>query len=79
MCSSASQPQPTESPESALAARLAAAIDDVASAARAENDAADSVLAERLAQAWAMIAAADPELAVRAASYSRLPAHESRS
>jgi hypothetical protein len=67
------------SPESALAARLAAAIEDVAAAARADDNAADADLAARLAGAWAMITAADPELAARAASYSRLPAHESGS
>jgi hypothetical protein len=37
----------------------------------AEQDHAEQDLAERLAHAWAMITAADPELAARAARYAR--------
>jgi hypothetical protein len=67
MCSNAGQPV---LPEADLATRLAAAIEELAAAASAEQDAAGADVAERLARAWAMIAAADPELAARTARYS---------
>jgi hypothetical protein len=67
MCSRVSQPTRAEAD---LATRLAAAIDELAAAANADLDAGDSDLANRLARAWAMIAAADPELAARTARYS---------
>ena len=75
MCSSAAQPgQPVRAPsrrtETDVATRLAAAIDELAAAARAGDDANGPELAARLAGAWAMIAAADPELAARTARYS---------
>jgi hypothetical protein len=54
-----------------IATRLAAAIDELAAAASGDQDAAAGELAERLALAWAMIVSADPELAARAARYSR--------
>jgi hypothetical protein len=54
-----------------IAARLATAIDELAAAASGDQDAAAGELAERLALAWAMIVSADPELAARAAGYSR--------
>jgi hypothetical protein len=54
-----------------IAARLATAIDELAAAASGDQDAAAGELAERLALAWAMIVSADPELAARAARYSR--------
>jgi hypothetical protein len=55
-----------------LGRRLSAAIDELAAAATsASGPADDQELAARLAAAWAMIAAADPELANRAARYSR--------
>jgi hypothetical protein len=54
-----------------IATRLAAAIDELAAAASGDQDAAAGELAERLALAWAMIVSADPELAARAAKYSR--------
>jgi len=54
-----------------LAARLGSAIDEVAQAAQAADEPAGRDLAIRLAQAWALIAEADPELAERAARYSR--------
>jgi hypothetical protein len=67
MCSKAARRDPAAD----LAVRLAAAIDSLA-AAGAENDGiADGDLPARLAGAWAMIAAADPELAARTARYSR--------
>ena len=70
MCSNAGQSgQPTLA-EAELASRLAAAIDELAAVARADQDAASSDVAERLARAWAMITAADPELAAVAARYS---------
>ena len=54
-----------------LADRLGSAIDDVAAVANAGEQAPDDELAARLAAAWALIAAADPELADRTALYSR--------
>ncbi len=76
MCSNVSQPgQPPQAQqtrtETELATRLAAAIDELAAAAAGDEDAAGGDLAQRLARAWAMIAAADPELAARTARYSR--------
>jgi hypothetical protein len=78
MCSNVSQPgisQPRVSQprrptlaEAELATMLAAAIDELAAAA--DQDAASSDVAARLAWAWAMITAADPELAARTARYS---------
>jgi hypothetical protein len=53
--------------ESGLAARLAAEIDAIATAADA--DAASPDVTSRLARAWAMITAADPDLAARTAAY----------
>jgi len=50
-----------------VAAVLTRAIDELAAAASAGDDAE---LAAQLASAWAMIAAADPELAARAERYS---------
>jgi hypothetical protein len=54
-----------------LADRLGSAIDDVAAVANAGEQAPDDELTARLAAAWALIAAADPELADRTALYSR--------
>jgi len=65
MCSNASS---CESQLVEVAAVLAQAIDELAAAAAAGDDAE---LNARLASAWAMIAAADPELAARAERYSR--------
>jgi hypothetical protein len=70
MCSNAGQMAPTRV-QAELAARLTAEIEDLATAAGADVDATSPEVAERLAQAWAMITAADPELAARAARYSR--------
>jgi len=53
-----------------LAARLADAIEELVAIAGADADAGSPDIASRLAQAWAVITAADPELAARAASYS---------
>lgn len=58
-------------PAAELADKLAAAIDSLAVADADDDGAAGLDLASRLASAWAMIAAADPELAARAARYSR--------
>jgi hypothetical protein len=66
MCSNAGDGGPTWA-ESELATRLAAEIDDVAAAA--DTDAASPDITSRLARAWAMIAAADPDLAARTAEY----------
>lgn len=64
MCSKVS---PHEPPSHHVAAVLTRAIDELAAAASAGDDAE---LAAQLASAWAMIAAADPELAARAERYS---------
>jgi hypothetical protein len=60
---------PVQSAETDLAHRLGTAIDALAIAACCPGDRTDAALAERLAQTWAMIAAADPELAARTARY----------
>jgi hypothetical protein len=65
MCSNVS---PCESQLAEVAAVLAHAIDEFAATAATGDDAE---LDARLADAWAMIAAADPELAARAERYSR--------
>jgi len=70
MCSNGGQPKAARA-EAELAARLAAAIDELAVAARADQDAAGPDVAEQLVRAWAVITAADPELAARTARYSR--------
>jgi len=56
--------------EASLADRLGSAIDEVAAAASAAKQPCDPEVAARLAAAWALIAAADPDLADRAARYS---------
>jgi hypothetical protein len=66
MCSNASR----RAERDGLADRLGSAIDDVAAAAKADEQAPDRDLTARLAAAWALIAEADPELADRAARYS---------
>jgi len=53
-----------------LAIRLGDAIDELAAAAVGPGGAAERDLATRLAAVWALIAAADPELAERTARYS---------
>jgi hypothetical protein len=72
MCSNAVRLDPAAE----LAGKLAAAIDSLAAAGADEGGtdeggASGADLASRLASAWAMIAAADPELAARTARYSR--------
>ncbi|HUD78583.1 MAG TPA: hypothetical protein VMR00_12085 [Streptosporangiaceae bacterium] len=67
MCSNAGEQRP---PAADLASQLAAAIDELAAAISANADDAAPDLAARLAGAWAMITAADPELAARMARYS---------
>jgi hypothetical protein len=52
-----------------LASRIGRAIDELAAAA-AQDAPTDHDFAEQLACAWAMIAAADPDLARRAARYA---------
>jgi len=64
MCSKVSRRE--QSPPH-VAAVLSRAIEELAAAASAGDDAE---LAAQLASAWAMIAAADPELAARAERYS---------
>jgi len=66
MCSNARQPDSAAD----LATQLAAVIDDLAAAGDDYDDDARRDLAVRLASAWAMITAADPELAARTARYS---------
>ena len=52
------------------AAAVVRAVDEVAAALSAGDDAAGPQVAAQLAGAWAMISAADPELAARMARYS---------
>jgi hypothetical protein len=66
MCSNARQPDSAAD----LATQLAAVIDDLAAAGDDNDVDARRDLAVRLASAWAMITAADPELAARTARYS---------
>jgi len=67
MCSNVGHVVPTWA-EAELAVRLAAAIEELAVATEASEPSADVM--SRLARAWAMITAADPDLAARAAGYS---------
>jgi hypothetical protein len=71
MCSNVGDTGQPAQPESALAARLAVAIEELAAAASSDNDAIADDLAARVAGAWALVTAADPELAARTARYSR--------
>jgi hypothetical protein len=68
MCSNVSQAGAARA-EAELAARLVATIDEVAAAASADADGDGADVAERLVRAWAMLTAADPELAARTARY----------
>ena len=70
MCSNASRPGPAGAAAAEVAAQLASAIDECASAARRSGGAAEPDLSGRLAEIWAMLADADPELAARAARYA---------
>ncbi len=63
MCSNAAQPPPDDD----LAGRLGSVISDLA---EARGQLPDHELSARLAAAWALIAAVDPELADRTAKYS---------
>ncbi len=65
MCSNVSGPAESDG----VVSQLGSAIDDVAAVAKA-GEHADRELTVRLAAAWALIAAADPELADRTAKYS---------
>ena len=69
MCSMEAQTAPARA-EAELAVRLAAAIEELAAAAGAAVDGASPDVASCLARTWAMVTAADPELAARAARYS---------
>jgi hypothetical protein len=53
-----------------IAAEVARTVDELAAAVSAGDDAAGERIAAQLAGAWAMITAADPELAGRMARYS---------
>jgi hypothetical protein len=66
MCSKVTRHE-HEPPSPQIAAVLTRAIDELAAAASAGDDAE---MAAQLASAWAMVAAADPELAARAERYS---------
>ena len=68
MCSNAGPHGPTAADTAAAVARTA---DTLAAAITAGDDATAPEFAAQLAGAWAMIAAADPELAERTAGYSR--------
>jgi hypothetical protein len=67
MCSNAKPPELTAAD---TAAAVAEAVDTLAAAITAGDDATGPEFAARVANAWAMIAAADPELAARTARYS---------
>lgn len=77
MCSIARPSGPSDPNSTGLAATLSLALDELAaqlacacaSGADAGADATGPELADRLAGAWAMIAAADPEIAARTARY----------
>jgi hypothetical protein len=67
MCSNGGQRVPSAADTAAAVARTA---DTLAAAITAGDDATGPEFAAQLAGAWAMIAAADPELAARTARYS---------
>ena len=67
MCSNATSPEPSAAD---TAAAVAKAVDTLAAAITAGDDATGPEFAAQLADAWAMVAAADPELAARTARYS---------
>ncbi|HUB42401.1 MAG TPA: hypothetical protein VMA72_26410 [Streptosporangiaceae bacterium] len=69
MCSNAGLPEPTAAADTAAA--VAETVETLAAAITAGDDATGPEFAAQLAGAWAMIAAADPELAARTARYSR--------
>jgi hypothetical protein len=72
MCSIARGADTNDSATGDLAATIARMIDAVADAAGAPEDVECPDIAARLASAWAIIAAADPEIAARSARYSDL-------
>jgi hypothetical protein len=72
MCSNASMPGQDRTAAADVAAQLASAIDECAAAAHHPADAAEPDFAGRLAAIWAMLTAADPELAACTARYARL-------
>ena len=67
MCSNAGLHEPTAADTAAAVAR---AVDTLAAAITAGDDATGPEFAAQLADAWAIITAADPELAARMARYS---------
>jgi hypothetical protein len=67
MCSNAGSRAPSAAD---TAAAVAQAVDTLAAAITAGDDATAPEFAAQLARAWAMIAASDPELAARTARYS---------
>jgi hypothetical protein len=67
MCSNDGPQEPTAAD---TAAAVAEAVDTLAAAITAGDDGTGPEFAAQLAGAWAMIAAADPELAARTARYS---------
>jgi hypothetical protein len=67
MCSNAGSGEPSAADTAAAVAR---AVDTLAAAMTAGDDATGPEFAAQLARAWAMITSADPELAARTARYS---------
>ena len=67
MCSNTRSREPSGAD---AAAAVANAVDTLAAAITAGDDATGPEFAAQLAGAWAMITAADPELAARMARYS---------
>jgi hypothetical protein len=70
MCSNASAAGKLAAGAADVAAQLAMAIDECAAAARRPGRAAETDLAGRLAAVWAILTAADPELAACTARYA---------
>jgi hypothetical protein len=70
MCSTVNPSEDATAQPADLATQLAAAIDECAAAADGERGAPGPDLTARVATAWAMLAAADPELAARIARYA---------
>lgn len=70
MCSNRSGLRGEPAATADLAARLSAAIDELAAAADGAAGDSGGELTARLASAWALLAEADPELAARTARYT---------
>jgi hypothetical protein len=72
MCSNVDVPGQAGAAAAEVAAQLASAIDECAAAAHRSGGAAEPDVSGRLAAMWAMLTAADPELAACTARYAGL-------